>query len=99
MSERTYEGLDEALVPLHQYLQMLMPEEFEATGPEGQKGMTIEELELSMPVEIDIVTEDSGETSMGLSPPLYYVETGFGSPRHQVRVTIVEERRLLPREP
>jgi hypothetical protein len=98
MGEQSYEGLDEALVPLHQYLQMLMPPEFEATGPESSKGMRIRELELSMPVEIDIVTGEDGRASVGLSPPLYYVETGFGTTRHQARVTIVEERRLLPRE-
>ena len=97
MSEPSYEGLDEALVPLHQYLQLLMPPEFELTGKESDKGMTIEELELSMPIEIDIVAEPDGETSVGMSPPLYYVETGFGTTRHQVRVTIVEERRLLSR--
>jgi hypothetical protein len=89
VSEPTYTGLDEALVPLHQHLQMLMPE--------GEPGMTINALRLSMPIEVDIVPEADGQLSVGTSPPLYYVQTGFEVIPHRLRVTIVEESQLLPR--
>jgi len=98
MSKSTYEGLDEALVPLHQYLQLLMPEDFSRTDDGQATGMLLDELEIAMPVEIDILTEVDEVLSIGMSPPLYYVSTGYEPIEHRVRITIVEESKLLPRE-
>ncbi len=98
MADRSYAGLDEALVPLHRHLELLMPEHLPGVEVGAQAGMTIEALELEMPIELDVLAEPAGGVSLGSSPPLYYVATGFESARHRLRVTIVEERELFSRD-
>lgn len=91
MARRTYQELDEALLPLHHYLQLLMPQDFSITEGGQETGIEMEHLALSMPIEIDVVPEADGTVSVGMSPPLYYVETGFAPVGHQVRITIVQD--------
>jgi hypothetical protein len=86
MSDPGYPHLDEALVPFHRHVQLLMPE----GAPEG---LRLTELVISMPVELDVLVEPGGGVSIGTSPPLYSVATGFRSVFHQVRLTIVEDER------
>lgn len=82
-----YAGLDEALLPLHLHLAALVP-------PQDGSGVVVEELRAEMPIELDVL--DRGDhLVVGSSPPLYYVQTGFPTARHRLRVTIVDER-LLP---
>ncbi len=96
MNELSYNGLDEALVPLHRHLVMLIPDAQEGDAGGEQTRMLVDEVEISMPIELDVVKEQDGRRSLGSSPPLYYVATGFESARHQMRVTLVEESALLP---
>jgi hypothetical protein len=87
MDDLDYPGLDEALLPLHVHLAALMP-------PGEQHGLTVQEVHAEMPIELDIL--DRGDRlALGSSPPLYYVETGFPTARHRLRVTLVEQRLLF----
>lgn len=83
-----YEGLDEALAPMHEHLAGIVP-------IADDDGATVEQLTVEMPIELDVLREPDGSLSVGSSPPLYYQRTGFRAAPHHITVTIVDERRLL----
>ena len=84
-----YRGLDLALAPMHQHLAALVP-------IDAGDGAVVSRLDVEMPIELDVLRGDSGALSLGSSPPLYYQRTGFRSAPHRIRVTIVDEREVLP---
>lgn len=86
IDQREYPGLDEALVPLHLHLAALVP-------PEEQHGMTVEAVSAEMPVELDVLPVGD-HVALGSAPPLYYLDTGFRSTPHRLRLTIVEQSEL-----
>lgn len=98
MDNQTYDGIDEALVPLHQHIHMLLPKDFQHIEPETQTRMSIEQIEISMPIELDVIQEDNEALSLGSSPPTHYLETSFPAALHHLRITIVDEKHLLGRD-
>ncbi len=88
MDEADYIGLDQALVPLHEHLAALLP-------PEEEHGLVVEEVRAEMPIELDVLHRGDS-LALGSSPPLYYVQTGYPTAPHRLRVTLVDRRLLLP---
>ena len=94
MNDRTYDGIDDVLLPLHQHLELLLPESLQQIDNETHSSMSIEQIEISMPIELDVIQEPSGELSLGSSPPAYYLETGFQTVPHHLRIIITGESAL-----
>ncbi len=92
-----YDDLDEALVPLHQHLALMVPGALDArwSDESGRHGARFvpETVSIEMPIELDILPGEDG-IALGSSPPLYYVSTGFGNARHNLRFSLVESSSL-----
>jgi hypothetical protein len=73
---------------MYQHLAALVP-------IDPSDGATVSRLDVEMPIELDVLRDDSGVLSLGTSPPLYYQRTGFRSAPHRIRVTIVGEQEVL----
>lgn len=86
-----YAGLDEALVPLHLHLAGLVP-------PDDQHGLVVEEVCADMPIELDVL-HHLDRLTLGSSPPLYYVATGFRTAPHRLRVTLADRRLVEADDP
>lgn len=84
-----YCGLDPALTPMHEHLAALVP-------VDPGDGALVGRIEIEMPIEVDVLRDGTGVLSLGSSPPLYYQRTGYRSAPHRIRVTIVDEREVLP---
>lgn len=83
-----YLEIDEALAPLHEHLGGLVP-------IDERDGAIVERVEVTMPIELDVLSESDGSISLASSPPLYYERTGFRSAPHRIRVVIVDEQELI----
>ena len=50
--------------------------------------MQIDQVELELPIQLDIVTDELGKVEIGGIPPLYYMETSFNPSFHQLKLTL-----------
>jgi hypothetical protein len=80
--------LDEAFLSLAEFME-------EAADIEGRLGdrtlgsvMTIETVEMNMPVELDLQVDEAGAVAIGAVPPLYYVATSVMPVFHQITVNL-----------
>lgn len=93
-SEESNGGLvDEAMLEMGDFLSQMTDVEGYLTDTEMHISMKIEKLNMSMPVQLDLLVQDDGSIVLGASPPLYYAETTFLPVFHQLTINIdVEEK-------
>jgi hypothetical protein len=84
-----YEKIDEALMPVHNYVTVLFDIEASAGDEEWGVKMEIDEVSIDMPVQMDIIVSDDGQVTIGVSPPLHYVATGIEPVFHRISVRSV----------
>lgn len=78
--------MDEAFLPLHELLPLLLPELPELVDDEAGVRMHAVGVDLETPVELDIVVDERGGVSVGGVPPLYPLETTWRPVFHQIRL-------------
>lgn len=80
--------IDEAFLPLADFVGMSADIEGSVTDPARGVAMTVEWTQINMPVEMDVVVDEDGSVRLGVIPPLYYVETSVMPVFHQVTLTL-----------
>ena len=93
-SEESNPGLvDEAMLEMADFLSQMTDVEGYLADTEMLTSMRIDKLNMSMPIQLDLLVKDDGSVVLGASPPLYYAETTFLPVFHQLTVNIdVEEK-------
>lgn len=83
--------IDEAMMTLSDMVQDLV-EPFEPEqDKEQQISMSLVSIHLDMPVQLQVSVAADGKVTLGLTPPLYQIETSFAPVFHQVRFTCEKE--------
>lgn len=80
--------IDEAMLAFGEFVAEMTDVDGYLYDSEEAAAMQVEEVELSMPVQLDLVVSDRGDVVVGSSPPLYYAETTFLPVFHQLKVRI-----------
>lgn len=82
--------IEEKYLSIRQLIEAMTPEEGKVVDDWGASAMTVEGLEIDMPVEMDLQVTEEGEygIEMGMAPPLYYADTSILPVFHQVRMTV-----------
>lgn len=81
--------LDEARVSFGDYVAGLL-----AIGPAAVRdggnsvAMTLSALEIDGPYELELYPDEAGNMTLGISPPLYYVDVSISPVLHRMRITI-----------
>ncbi len=57
-------------------------------GEETHIAMEIEEVEMELPIQLDIVIDERGKVLLGSVPPLYNVSTSFNPVFHQLSLKL-----------
>lgn len=83
-------SLDEAFLPFVELISELSDLEGRVADvfDDGQVSMEIEKAEMGLPVELDILVDDSGQVTLGGVPPLYHLETSFTPVFHQLTLKL-----------
>lgn len=84
---RTYEdgNLDESMMSLSEMVSdMVQPFESEISQEAGFS-MSLVGIRLDMPVQLQVTTDENGQVLLGITPPIYKIETSFNPVFHQVR--------------
>jgi hypothetical protein len=81
--------IDEALLPLHQFIAELT----EAAAGFEDEGirMEMQSMGIEMPLTLDIASREDGSLAIGAGPPLYYVETSIEQIHHPVKFLITKD--------
>jgi hypothetical protein len=82
-----YTLIDQRLLPIAEVIYALS-EIDGAVGEEGWGKMMVDEIEIDMPMELDIMTDDNGHIVLGGSPPTQTIETSFMPVFHRVKLGI-----------
>ncbi len=77
--------IDESMMTLEEMVGELISPVEEIIDQEEQVSLSIHQLALDMPVQLEVVVRDDGSVQIGTSPPLYKVETSFTPVFHQLR--------------
>jgi hypothetical protein len=87
-ADRDYTLLDQELLPFAEVVHALA--EIEGVVGDDQWGMkmSVEEIEIDMPLEFDIMTDENGNVVLGGAPPTQTIETSFMPVFHRVKVGI-----------
>lgn len=92
MKDNIKDGMiDEAMMNLSEMVaDMIAPFDEERNTEEG---LTVRLLgiHLDMPVQLQVVVATNGQVSLGITPPLYKIETSFSPVFHQIRFACVNE--------
>lgn len=84
--------MDAAFMPLRQILdQMLAHLGEELVDDEAGVRSHIYECSIESPLELDVLRDETGQLHLGVTPPLYYVETTFRPSFHRISFTAVVE--------
>jgi hypothetical protein len=82
------EALDPAFLPLAEFVEESASIEGQVIDQTMGTSMTIDTVEMSMPVELDLIVDDAGRVLLGTIPPLYYVDTTVVPVYHQITLTL-----------
>lgn len=82
--------IDEAMMSFEEMVNELVEPVDEILDEENGVLMGISKISLDMPIQLDVVVDENGKVQLGATPPLYHVETSFGSVFHQLRFTFEE---------
>ncbi len=80
--------IDEAMLEMAEFVSQMTEVEGYLIDPENEIAMKLEEVKLSIPIELDLLVAEDGSVILGSSPPLYYTETTILPVFHQLNVTI-----------
>ncbi len=82
--------IEEKYLSIRQLIEAITPDEGKVADDWGASSMTVEGLEIDMPVEMDLRANGGGENGieMGMAPPLYYADTSIQPVFHQIRMTV-----------
>lgn len=83
-----YEIIDEAMLPFNEFAGSLSVLDGIITDDLNLVSMHIENLQISMPLQLDISADENGEITLGASPPLYYVSTTVMPVFHNIKITV-----------
>lgn len=81
-------SIDEAFLPLANFVEETANLEGEIKDPAAGVAMTIETVQMSLPIEIDISVDESGKVAIGAVPPMYSLETSVLPIFHQIDLTL-----------
>jgi hypothetical protein len=81
--------IDPALLPLGDVIAGLLPK-LDLHANESQT-MEIEEIEIDVPLELDVQAWHGRAAKLSASPPVYYVETSDEPVLHQMKITIQKD--------
>ena len=97
VSEEADGGLiDEAMLEMREFLFQMTDVDGYLPDMETNTAMQLEQVDLSMPVQLDFNVRADGSILLGASPPLYYAETTFLPVFHQLTINIkIEEKENL----
>lgn len=91
-SDHTYPQIDEALAPVADFVQELVGISGEMVNKDHGMRMYVESLDISTPIEMDVLVSENGEVVLGSAPPTQTVETSFMPVFHQIKLNIsIEE--------
>ena len=80
--------IDEAMLEMGEFIVQVSDFEGHLFDPDSLTSFQLEEVDLSMPVQLDLLVQDDGEVTLGSSPPLYYADTTIMPVFHQMKVKI-----------
>ncbi len=86
--------LDPAFMPIFMHIIELADFQ-ECSFVDERAGFRLEldEMTAEMPVEMDIVLDETGLVHLGSSPPIYYANTSVQPVYHNLRITIKGEKK------
>jgi hypothetical protein len=80
--------IDQELLPLAEIVYALSEIEGAVGDDAWGMKMSVDEIEIDMPLEFDIMTDDNGKIVLGGSPPTQTIETSFMPVFHRVKIGI-----------
>lgn len=85
--------IDEAMLEMCDFLSQMTDVDGYLVDAEMLTSMRLQKLNMSMPIQLDLLVREDGSVLLGGSPPLYYAETTFLPVFHQLTINIkVEEK-------
>jgi hypothetical protein len=84
-----YNEIDEALLPFHQHINEMLVIDGEVYDKSKEIRMSIYEVDIDSPVQLDVIVNEYGQVVVGSSPPLYYLDTGIQPVFHNIRLRAV----------
>lgn len=90
-----YAVIDPGLSPLFRFISDFTLLEGMIDGPEGLS-MSVEKMTLSMPIDLDIVSNNDGTVTLGGSTPSMYAPVGLMPVFHHIRMTIHQDDNQYP---
>ena len=83
--------MDEAFLPFNEMVQKMISIDGELYTEDKGIHSYIYEMEVSTPIEMDILVDEYGKVKLGIIPPLYRVETSFRPSYHTITFSAVKE--------
>ena len=83
-----YDQIDEAFLPMNEIVEALGDIEGRITDWQEGVQIDIDNVELNLPMQLDILIDEKDEVVIGGTPPLYYVETSFMPVFHQISLVL-----------
>ncbi|MEO5601455.1 MAG: hypothetical protein ABIR06_11070 [Cyclobacteriaceae bacterium] len=85
--------VDEAMLEMGDFLSQMTDVDGYLVDAEMLTALTVEKVNLSMPIQLDLHVRDDGSVLLGGSPPLYYTETTFSPVFHQLTINIIAKEK------
>ncbi len=85
-----YASIDPGLSPLFRFISDFTLLEGMIDGQEGLS-MSVEQMNISMPIDLDIVANHDGTVTLGGSTPSMYAPVGLMPVFHHIRMTIRQD--------
>jgi hypothetical protein len=82
-------GLSEDSIDLADLIELTADIEGWISTPEAEVQMTIENVTMSLPVQLEFGEWPDGALAIGAIPPAHYVSTSFTSVFHQLQLTLI----------
>lgn len=84
--------VDEAMLSLGEFVSQMTDLDGYIIDTDNSTAMHLEQVKLSIPIQLDLLVRGDGSLILGGSPPLYYTETTILPVFHQLDVTIKLEK-------
>lgn len=84
--------IDEDMLSMAEFVSQMTDVGGYITDADYPVAILLEQVELSIPIQLDLLVNDHGSVILGGSPPLYYTETTILPVFHQLNVTIKLEK-------
>jgi hypothetical protein len=80
--------IDEAMLEMSEFISQMSEVEGYLYDVEMETGLQLENVSMSMPLQLDLLVNEDGSVVLGGSPPLYYAETTILPVFHQLNIKI-----------